>query len=128
MDPVARRELLSCQPNPHPGEDFLTEISAQIPAQESGPPYSLCVRYVPDRLILADTDLSPYLETISKVAWGSLEQLAAAILGDIQNEAVPRWVRVRIERPAADGPVLLSQSTELEGRQPGWENKWLLRP
>jgi 7-cyano-7-deazaguanine reductase len=58
--------------------------------------------------------------------FASLEALATAVLDDINNEVVARWVQVVISAPAPDEPGVDGHSVMLEDRQPKWENDSLL--
>ncbi|MEI6985001.1 MAG: hypothetical protein WCK65_02645 [Rhodospirillaceae bacterium] len=78
----------------------------------------LTVDMVPDRLILGPDAFAAYLSALAGGNWPTLEALVLTVLDDINNEMVPRWVRVAATR---DGGIVLHQVTA-EDRQPGWDN------
>ncbi len=51
------------------------------------------------------------------------EELALAIIEDINNEVVPRWVQVQIEtRTDTPQPNASAYRVLIEDRQPNWDN------
>lgn len=118
---MIRRELLAVAANPAPRLDYLVALVGDL-AGELGE-VRLTVRYVPDRLILAPPAFVAYLAALGGAEWPSLEALAAAVLDDLNNELVARWVQVAAEAEAAAG---LRHVVVLEDRQPRWDNRVLL--
>ncbi|AWK89274.1 hypothetical protein DEW08_22945 (plasmid) [Azospirillum thermophilum] len=110
-----RRERLTTAPTPDSRHDFLVELRG-----EPMPGTRLRIRYVPDRLVLDPAGLAAYLPALATVP-GGLEALAVAVLDDLNNELVPRWVEVSAER---DTP--LPHRVSIEDRQPTWDNPVLL--
>ncbi len=81
---------------------------------------NLLLHYVPDRYVLTLTDgLSLYLQDLRVEDWCSLEDLALAILDDLNNQLVPRWLRTDIDLNGQHGVVL-------EDNKPNWNNEGLL--
>ncbi len=106
---------MTTAPSPDSRHDFLVELRG-----EPIPGTRLTIRVVPDRLILESAGFVQYLaEPPDGVP--SPESLAMAVLDDLNNELVPRWVEVTVER---DAP--LPHRVVIEDRQPNWDNPQLM--
>lgn len=117
MDKVQRRSALKLLPNPEIRLDYVVVLTGDL-----GKPEDLTViRYVPDRHLIDPESLYAYLETMASLTWESLEEKAAAVLDDVANEVVPRWLQVVMQTgdPCRHGVIL-------EEKQPGWSNPGLL--
>ena len=126
MDTIERRNLLSTAKNPDPKLDYVASLSGYM-AQLGTHQRSLVVlRYVPDRLILEPSAFGRYLEAMGTITWSSLENAAATLLNDINNELVARWVQVSVSAPDQMHPGIASHDVLLEDHQPNWENAGLL--
>ena len=79
---------------------------------------ALTVCYVPDKLIVSESAFDAYLAALGDQDWHAPEALAVATLGDLNNELVPRWVSVIVDRDR--------HKVVVEDRQPGWTNPALL--
>ncbi|MBP2298905.1 hypothetical protein [Azospirillum picis] len=110
-----RRDRLVTQPSPDPRHDYLVELRGE---PQGGT--RLLLRLVPDRLVLEPAGFAGYLGGFADFP-GGLEALALALLDDINNELVPRWVEVTVER---DAP--LPHRVVIEDRQPTWDNPQLM--
>ena len=80
--------------------------------------------YVPDKYVLNPISFEHYLMALDQTDWQNLETLALAILDDINNEVVPRWVQILIQSTndkSGNGHRVLVQD-----RQPNWDNAPLL--
>lgn len=108
-----RRERLTTAPSPDSRHDFLVELRGETAGTR------LTVRLVPDRLVLIPASFAAYLADWPQIPDG-LEALAVALLDDLNNELVPRWVEVTAER---DAP--LPHRVVIEDRQPNWDNPQL---
>lgn len=108
-----RREILTTAANPDARHDYLVEMTAEL-----GDGTRLRLRYVPDRDVLEPTAARAYIDALPAMG---LEALALAVLDDLSNELVPRWVEVRAERADPLGHVVT-----IEDRQPAWNNPELL--
>ena len=106
-----RRERLTTRPSPDARHDFLVELRG-----EPLPVVRLTLRLVPDLLVADPASVVAYLAEFAGFADG-LEALAVAILDDVNNELVPRWVEVAVE---SDTP--LPHRVVIEDRQPTWDN------
>ncbi|WP_353860369.1 hypothetical protein [Azospirillum formosense] len=111
-----RREFLTTAANPDARHDYLVELHG-----EPAPGTLLTLRYVPDRSIATPDGVAAYLGALSDTAVAAgPEALAIAVLDDLNNELIPRWVEVTVERAR---PVPLR--VVVEDRQPGWDNPHL---
>ncbi|NQW00057.1 MAG: hypothetical protein HQ483_10200 [Rhodospirillales bacterium] len=126
MNLTERRQFIQCSANPDPARDYVTAMSGHIATSDPQMSYAVRLRYVPDRLILEPDNISAYFARLSACPWPSLEALTTALLGDIQNELVPRWVQIYTEIRWSQNAHLDLQSTLAEDRQPGWKNDDLL--
>lgn len=110
-----RRAQLSFRPNPARKIDSLNMIAGRMPATQ----VRVILRYVPGKLFLEHRSFDRYLTELAPVAKQGIEELAYAILDDLNNEMVPRWIEIIVELD--DGNKVL-----VEDRQPGWDNPALL--
>lgn len=111
-----RRSRLAAAPNPGRG-DYVVSLDGAL----SGG-WSVQLHYVPDRAIVGADDFRAYLNMLGGIAWESPEQMGAAMLEDVSNALVPRWLRVEL---CAQLPGPLTHRVRLEDRQPGWKNEVL---
>jgi hypothetical protein len=107
--PDARRALLAVRPNPAERLDYRVTLTADLAAG------ALVLDYVPDRVVLDPAAVARYAAMLEAETWPGLEALGVAILDDVNNEAVPRWLRVTLR---AGG-----QTVTLIDRQPGWSDR-----
>lgn len=112
-----RRAGLATVANPAPRHDYLVRWMGTLTDGTS-----LVVEYVPDRLVLAPGAFAATLAALGNDPWPVLESLALAVLDDLNNELVPRWVRVSASR-RADG---IRHHASADDRQPDWDNPGLL--
>ena len=117
MDSHARRSRLATAQNPELRLDYIVSLRESLEGSE------VLVSYVPDRFILVPESFGDYLSAVDALTWRHLEETAATILGDLNNELVPRWVQVAVSR-ACDGEI--RHRVTVEDRQPKWDNPGLL--
>jgi 7-cyano-7-deazaguanine reductase len=117
MDAISRRERLETNDNFDARIDYIVTLSDAV--NES---YKVDIRYIPDRTILKPEALKAYLDDVGALEWLHLESLGLAILSDLNNELVPRWVQVVVSATSAT----MKQRVALEDRQPRWDNLALL--
>jgi len=111
------RHLLQCRANANATLDYLIAIDDCAPETD----WLVALRYVPDKLIVEPDALARYVGQLAARDHDGPEDIALAILADLNNETVPRWVEVACaHRPAPRHRVLV------EDRQPNWDNPALL--
>lgn len=109
-----RRATLETAANPAGRDDCLV-ILVGVVAPES----RITLRYVPDRWIVTSKGFSAYLAVLPLDA--TPESLATLVLDDLNNEVVPRWAEVMVERPTPFSHRVLATD-----HQPEWSNPGLL--
>ncbi len=114
---LTRRQWLGSTPNPAPRLDTQVCWSGTLADGRA-----LTLEYVPDRRVLRPDAFAAYLDSLNAAPWPTLEALVSAILDDINNELVPRWVRVSGTQNGA-----VSHRVTASDRQPGWDTA-ALRP
>jgi hypothetical protein len=126
-DRAERRRLLVSELNPGGQHDYLVLLDAELGAIGAVDVH-VRIAYVPDRDILQPGALETYLNLLSKQPWLSLEAMALAILEDLNNEIVPRWIMVQLGGGRRAGePQTIKHGVTVEDRQPGWNNPELLQ-
>ncbi len=121
-----RRRLLVSERNPGGQLDYIIHLDAELGAI-GAVDVRVRLAYVPDRDILQPGAFEVYLTLLSKQPWLSLEAMALAMLGDLNNEIVPRWAMVQLRSGRRMGePQTISHGVTVEDRQPGWSNPELL--
>ena len=125
----SRRGLLRMTPNPEGRLDYVVTLKGHIGTTQESRQATVQLSYVPDKFILEDTAFRQYLDALADAEWSVIEELAALILHDLNNEVVARWARVSVARTArseaAEGSERLHTVT-IEDRQPHWDNQELL--
>ena len=120
--PPERREILETRPNPKTGLDYLVAIDTAASSKRV-----IRLRYVPDKLLLRPDAFETYLSAITAADDPPAEELALAIIEDINNEVVPRWVQVQIENGApGTEPGSGAYRVLIEDRQPNWDNPQII--
>jgi 7-cyano-7-deazaguanine reductase len=125
-----RRDALQTTPNTSQGLDYISVLSAS--AQAGAP--EIIIKYVPDKLIIATECIGAYVAALRDAPAAPLEQVALDILGDINNEVVPRWCQIVVrEKDAGTNAryIIKDAGTNaryiiVEDRQPNWNNATLL--
>lgn len=117
-----RRSLLSTGANPDSRVDYVARLGGHADIADGTGRLEVDLRYVPDKAILAPEALGRYLGALGAGTWSSVEEIATAVLDDINNEVVPRWVRVTVVRGDKVHPAIDHHSVTLEDRQPKWDN------
>jgi hypothetical protein len=102
--------------------DYLIAIDA--PAT---PERAIQLRYVPDKLLLLPDAFETYLAALMASGETPVEEMALAIIEDINNEVVPRWVQVQIENGVnSPDPTSSTYRVVIEDRQPNWDNPQII--
>lgn len=122
----ARRGHLATRANPSPGLDFVVTHGAKLRIEGLPGQVALTLRYVPDRLVVAPEAFEAYLAALSGEHWCCLEEVAAAVLEDLNNQLVARWVHATLGVQPGPGRFHEAHRVMLEDRQPGWDNPALL--
>lgn len=111
MDTRSRRALLTTVANPGPHHDYLVHLTGAVDGHTT-----VSIRYVPDRAILTPPTFELYRDALAGQDW-TPEALAVAVLDDLNNELLPRWLQVAVTR---DQPF--DHRVTIEDRQPAWDN------
>ena len=126
MDLNKRRSLLLCNRNPDTKLDYIISITGHMANPELSGNSAVHLNYVPDKTILKPASFGRYLDAIGTIELGSLEERAAIIINDINNELVARWVQLSISAPDQVQHGIDRHEVMLEDRQPNWDNVGLL--
>ncbi len=128
--PETRRAVLRVQANPAERVDYRVILSRPVSGCDGAGALHMTLEYVPDRVILVPDSLTRYVAGLEHLSWPGPEALGVAILDDINNEVVPRWLRVTVvvgqeAQPHAPGSDAapwhtVSHAVILEDRQPHW--------
>lgn len=123
MDNDDRRALLHTAARPGSQDlDYVVSLGGGVTHAAHGAPLSVVLRYVPDRRIVEPPSFSAYLRALGGNPLASVEAVGVAILEDVSNEAVPRWLQVLVTAESDDPQYAVL----LEDRQPKWDNRTLL--
>tara|TARA_B100000674_G_scaffold460631_1_gene438885 strand:+ start:1311 stop:1712 length:402 start_codon:yes stop_codon:yes gene_type:complete len=121
-----RRNLILTEPNPGPRIDYVVTLQSNLTGAKDVFPARLTLRYVPDRLILKTNSLAEYYAEIANIEFENFEAAAVLLMDDFNNELVPRWISLRLDKQTADNDQVFHHETALEDRQPKWGNPRLL--
>ena len=119
---LVRRALLAAAPNPGEHHEYMVMLEGPLALADQ--PVEAALSYVADRRVLSMDAFGSYLDAVVTAAWPTLEAVAEAMLADMNNELVPRWVQIRLV--AGPGERGEYHSVIIEDRQPGWDNPALL--
>jgi len=126
MDINTRRNFLEIERNPDVKLDYVITITGHMASHDEIDSSAVSLRYVPDKMILQPASFGRYLDALGTLGWAALEEAAAAILNDVNNELIARWVQVEISAPDQVHPGIDRHEVLLEDRQPNWDNAGLL--
>ncbi|WP_339780144.1 hypothetical protein [uncultured Thalassospira sp.] len=121
-----RRNLLQTEANPGIQFDYVVTLQSELHGAKNVFPAQLSLRYVPDRLLLKSDCLAAYFQEIGTITFDNLEQAAVLLMEDFNNELVPRWINMRLNKYTADNDTVHHHEATLEDRQPRWHNTRLL--
>lgn len=121
-----RRNLIQTEPNPGTRIDYVVTLQSYLTGAKDVFPARLTLRYVPDRLILKTSNLAEYYAEIASIEFENFEAAAVLLMDDFNNELVPRWISLRLDKQTADNDQVFHHETALEDRQPKWGNPRLL--
>ncbi|NQV47352.1 MAG: hypothetical protein HQ504_06160 [Rhodospirillaceae bacterium] len=126
MDIRERRNILVTRRNPDSKLEYVSSMAGHMSVSDNMERSAVTLRYVPDKVILDPAAFGVYLDALGTLTWESLEDVAAVILNDINNELIARWVQVSIVAPDKIHPGVDSHQVLLEDHQPNWDNPGLL--
>jgi 7-cyano-7-deazaguanine reductase len=121
-----RRNLILTEANPGPQIDYVVTLQSNLTGINTVFPARMTLRYVPDRLIVKTDSLAEYYAEIASVEFENFEAAAVLLMDDFNNELVPRWISLRLDKQTADNDQIFHHETALEDRQPKWGNPRLL--
>ncbi len=121
----SRRSLVRTRPASVTSHDYLIDLKIKLTPDYGSNPLSLLLRYVPDRDLLRNNAMREYWRFVEATEWAAESELALAILEDLNNELIPRWLQVQIRDDNLSDYVQGVMIT-VEDRQPGWHNQYLL--
>lgn len=117
MDRHQRREMIARSPMPQPRHDAVVALHMDIGGT------SVRLRYVPDRDQIDPGTFAAYLRRVFAAPAESLLSQAQTVLEDVNDQIIPCWLEVRLERTNADG--VLEQAL-IEDKQPRWTDPGVL--
>ncbi len=126
MDILDRRNLLATERNPDVKLDYVISIAGHMATHGEVDSSAVNLRYVPDKVILNPSTFGRYLDALGTMKWEALEEAATAVLNDVNNELIARWVQVSISAPDQVHPGIDRHEVLLEDHQPNWDNVGLL--
>jgi len=126
MDIEQRRKLLIADRNPDIRLDYVASLYGHMTTPGGAFRLDVGLRYVPDRAILNPASFASYLNALGGLEWSSLEDVAQAMLNDINNELIGRWVQVSVLATGELEDGVDGHEVLLEDRQPNWDNPGLL--
>ena len=121
---AARRDLLATTANPGERYDYMVTLDGCFAIGASDYPVAASLRYVADRRLLSLDAFNSYLDSLAGGAWPTLEAVAITMLGDVNNELIPRWAQIKLV--AGPGERGDRHAVIIEDCQPGWDNPSLL--
>lgn len=116
---VRLESALRWRNNPGSGLDYVVLLEGM--AARAG--CRVRLRYVPDKLILDSASFAEHLASLPPVENGHFEALALALLDEINNEIVPRWVQIAASAGSDAGAA---ETVIVTDRQPNWDNPEIL--
>jgi hypothetical protein len=123
LSTLERRELLATMPNPGERYDYMVALEGTFTI-DAAQRVTVALHYVADRHVLSVDGFSAYLAALNGGAWPNLEAAALTMLGDVNNELIPRWAQIHLAVGAGDKAE--RHSVIIEDHQPGWDNPTLL--
>ena len=117
---TARPEsLLSARNNRRSALPYIVALSGDLQATRQ----RVRMRYIPDKLLVERSSFTTFLASLDAAESDAPEELALAILDEMNNEIVPRWIQISVGGNARDGTA---ETVTVEDCQPNWEPPDLL--
>jgi 7-cyano-7-deazaguanine reductase len=127
MDLKARRALLATLAGPGSRRlDYVVSLNGRVAHAAYAAPLAIVLRYVPDKWTLDPASFARYLAALAGADLASIEAVGVAILEDVNNEVVPRWIQVAATTGGGGGEAAEGLGVLVEDRQPKWDNPALL--
>ena len=95
---------ITTSPNPDSRKNWIISV-------EITDPVLIRLRLVPDKLIADHRSLKNHIDEIINKNWSSPEEMSLAIIENINNELIPKWLEVIYAHEGV--------SVKIEDRQPG---------
>lgn len=127
MDTLTRRSHIETAPNPDERLDYVITLTGTLAFRAAPGTCQISIRYIPDKLIISQASFAAYLSALGEMEWANLEEAATAMLEDMGNEVVARWMQLKAALSEDGvGAAALSHQIVLEDQQPQWNNAPLL--
>lgn len=92
-------------PNPDSRKNWLITV-------EISDPVSVLLTFVPDKLMAEHESIKNHIIQHAKMSWDSPEEMILKLIEDINNELVPKWLKVKYSNNGI--------TVEVEDFQPGF--------
>ena len=126
MDAVLGRGHVKTTLNPDERLDYGVTLTGRFGFPAGLGSCQISIRCTPDNLIISQSSCAVYLSALDGMEWAKLDEAATAILEDMGNEMVARWIQVKASMSDDDTPSTRSHQIVMEDKQPQWENASLL--
>ena len=113
-----RRSMIEIHRNPKAGLDYSITLDRALPLSDIAGDVILTIRYIPDHFVATPESLDAYSAHLAAQDWSSLENLAATLIDDLNNELIPRWIEVCLKTTLAGGET--GYEIRMEDRRPDW--------
>ena len=123
---LARRALIDTLDNTDKKLDYVVTLEGSFKFAAGGEQANIQLRYIPDKLVLTPKSFSDYIEALADLSWSSLEEMTAAVLDDLNNEVVARWIQIDTKIANSLSDSIQNHQVLLEDHQPHWDNPRLL--
>lgn len=109
--------LFTGRSNPRSSLDYIVVLAGVLDSAH----LAIRLRYIPDKLLVDGASFSAYLAFLDSADPASPELVAFALLDEMNNEIVPRWLQIAVSSGGSEGETVI-----IEDRQPNWENPGIL--
>ena len=113
-------------PNPDERLDYVITLTGNLSFRAEPGTCQISIRYIPDKLIISQASFAVYLSALGEMEWANLEEAATAMLEDMGNEVVVRWMQLKAMLSEGGAGAAPSHQIVLEDKQPQWGNAPLL--
>jgi hypothetical protein len=126
MDALTRRGHIKTTRNPDEHLDYVVTLVGLLHFEATQQACQVNIRYVPDKLIILHDSFAMYLGALGGTDWTNLEEAATAVLEDLGNELVARWIQITAFTESEDAPSTRGHQVVLVDKQPQWKYAELL--